>query len=198
MRCPCCREKTLRRYSNNNFQVIDLICINPFHDINDNVKYFQVKSSNITNTFLLSGQPYFSSTDGTIMVGSKKLGCYSHNIKASDDIDVKKILIGYICILFKENTNIIIDEKKSFLVLPDVIPNTIMNSDQYYYEYTNFTNHPQIKFNKEINSVVNLSGLPFYENINLNFNTYLDTYIIPINYLEKNSWNSIQNPLKLN
>ena len=202
MRCPCCKDKTLRRYSNDNFPVIDLICINPNHNINENVKFFQVKSSIFKNNnpFLLSGQPYFSLNDATIMVGSRTWGNYVHNISNSDDINIKKILIGYICILFKENEkNIIIDKQNSFVVLPDIKPKIpdikpkISDNNKLYYEYTNFIRYPQIKFNKEINSIINLDNLLFNEKNKSDLNGH----IIPNNYLEINSWKSIQNPLKI-
>lgn len=215
MKCPCCNEKTLKRYSKDNFPIIDLVCINPNHNINDNVKFFQVKTSYLQNngaSISLHGQPYFSFNDKTIMIGSKEWGQFSHNIKGSDDN--KKILIGYICILFTKNkndTHIIISKSKSFVVLPSVKN----NDNKAYYQYTNFTYHPQIIFNDEINYIGNLNGdnlssASYLEANNINKRLFDDTTInkdmtskvylesnkIPLNYNDSEKWITITNPLR--
>lgn len=200
MRCPCCGEKTLRRYARDNFPIIDLVCINLNHD-DETVRFFQVKTSYLTNdspSFLLNGEPYFSLKNNTIMVGSKKWGLFVHNIKCSDDIIKKKILIGYICILFKKsNDKIYINKKKSFIVLPYVNLSYNEDPDKTYYNYTDFSIHPQIYFDPDVNYVGNLEGNNvFFDNNIPNPQIYLDTHIIPINYANLvSNWTIIENPL---
>ena len=210
MKCPCCGNKTLRRYAKENFPIIDLVCISDKHD-NESVRFFQVKSSYLINnnaSFNINNEPYFSRENRTIMTGSKRWGEVVHNIKYSDDITIKKILIGYICILFTTKKDIMgndkeitINKKKSFLVLPyvsdrDLNPNY---NNEYYYNYTNFSHHPQIQFNPNLNYIGDLNGKnDLFDGNTSDSNIYLDTNIIPINYTNDTSkWQIMENPLNV-
>jgi hypothetical protein len=195
MSCPCCNKKTLRRYQKNNMPVIDVVCINPEHTINTGVKFFQIKTSNGAP---FKSKPYFSynkfdSESNIIHVGSKKYGESIHNIKTTDDDDMK-LLIGYICILFNEqDNNLKINLNKSFIVLPQYAKaqtklllynnNDNNNDNDWYYKYINNDDkHPIIKFNLKNNKIVNPESL-------------LNYHLIPKNYIIET--NSIKNPLNL-
>lgn len=118
MVCPCCFEPTLRRYVSDNFPVIDLMCVNPEHTPNNGVIFFQVKASGGAK---FKDIPYFSKEEQIIHVGSRALGNIVHSIKTTDSQDNKKILIGYICVLFSSEENseyLYINKSKSFIVLP--------------------------------------------------------------------------------
>lgn len=186
MKCPCCGELSLRRYSSDNFPIIDLICINQFHYFSHGVKFFQVKSSN--GAPFMGASKYFSLNDRTIHVGSNRLGSYVHNIKFSDDDLDKKILIGYICVthngisgescISKKYINMLLS--KSFIVLPKLhfnvlqtelfpkssdIPNTsysqqFSETDHYYrYLENKYSTHPIIEFSTETNNILWLDKL---------------------------------------
>jgi hypothetical protein len=51
------------------------------------------------------GKPYFD--NDTIHIGSRNFGNIVHSITFNDNDDTKKILIGYICIKFDNQTNIL-------------------------------------------------------------------------------------------
>ena len=134
-KCPVCDQFTLRKYVISNMPVVDLVCINKDHKIEHGVKFFQVKSS--------STDGYFKKTDisaGFIHVGSKRFGYNAHIIKSTESNDIKKILVGYICINYfnSEKQNImIINKKKSFVLLPNTKINTIDESYYFYYDIPN-------------------------------------------------------------
>lgn len=172
LKCPCCGEKTLRRYAKNNMPVIDVVCINDDHTFENGVKFFQIK---VSNGSLFFGKPYFSLLDKTIHVGSRNFGDIVHSIRSSDSDIEKKILIGYICILYRESTNnLIINKENSFVVLPTlnvyekVISKKLMFDEldtiddvNWYFRYitTIESNHQKIEFNELSNSVINLIEL---------------------------------------
>lgn len=120
MNCPCCGEKTLRRYVRDNMPCIDLICTNQKHDFVDGVKFFQVKSKsfNVTNELYKN----FDLEKKQIHTGSKAIGKYIHDIKIQNDYYT--LLIGYICIEYikeiKEPDEIIRILPSSFIVLPKI------------------------------------------------------------------------------
>ena len=126
MKCPCCYENTLRRYSSASMPIIDVVCINPLHTIENGVKFFQIKASNGS---LFLGKPYFNYdptyTDpgaNTIHVGSRVWGEQVHSIRPTDTEFIKKILCGYICIGYRENPDTLtIVPHNSFIVLPDYL-----------------------------------------------------------------------------
>lgn len=127
MNCPCCGEnQTLRRYLSDSMPVIDIVCINPLHTLDNGVKFFQVKTSN-GSSFL--GKPYFiydsSKTNinaNTIHVGSRVWGEPVHSITPGDSLLNKKILCGYICINYTDNESTLsIDLRNSFIVLPEYL-----------------------------------------------------------------------------
>ena len=214
MQCPCCRQKTLRRYKRDNFPVIDIVCINPSHT--RGVLFFQIKASDGS---LFRNKKYFFNNNSNceIHVGSKKFGEKSHSIKYSDDDNTKKILIGYICIKYtKKNKDILkIDTSESFIVLPHIIiphnmssefdeeaknnnnlrdynfrksklqANNDEKNDNYYsYVDTSNNNNNIIRCSKVYNQFMNL------EELLTNFN-------IPQDYILKNKWNEIDNPFIL-
>lgn len=129
--CPCCSQLTLKRYRSNNFPIIDLVCVNPSHNVvTHGVKFFQVKASNGAP---FRGKKYFS-TEGPeyyIQTGSKRFGEHIHSITANNIID-KPYTIGYICISIKYKKNQPILIKRIDYILPNLTQN---NSE--YYRYIN-------------------------------------------------------------
>lgn len=123
MHCPCCGEKSLRRYVKDNMPCIDLICSNPSHKFVDGVKFFQVKakSSEVINEQYKN----FNYTTKTIRTGSKTLGFHIHSIETINDYYT--LLFGYICIEYKKKINnlneIINILPSSFIVLPKIYIN---------------------------------------------------------------------------
>lgn len=211
MKCPCCEQLSLKRYSSDVMPAIDLVCVNPEHKFSHGVKFYQVKAS---NGALFKGQPYFSKTAQTIHVGSINQGQLIHSIKISDDDFTKKILIGYICIEYTEKENTLqINSHKSFIVCPryDILNKKLFMSDnmdinnieldkistnstdlefgQLYYKYNQeqagpiIQPHPIIKFSKINNHIKKI-------------NDYILIKTIPKTYLETNKWSQIDNPLK--
>jgi hypothetical protein len=172
MKCPCCKQKTLKRYVNNNFPIIDLVCINPNHD--NGVTFFQVKTSEIkeppNKAFTINGYPYFSLENKTIMVGSVNWGMNVHNIKGNDYNQFSKnVLIGYICILFvKNNNNLEMDMLQSFVVLPYIN----VNDDRFYYEYVN---KEEIIDNNQVSSSSNQVSSSSNQVSNIEANTLYTT-----------------------
>ena len=224
-RCPICKEKTLRRYSKNNFPIIDLVCINENHV--DDIKFFQVKTSekigNKSNIY--RGRHYFNldlnnNNNNTILAGSRDVGQYIHNIKPSEifNENLRKTLNGYICILYTikyrdNNTTLKIDMNLSFIVLPNFwLPPQDIENDYYYKYVVPNSDDKEIKFNTNTNNIINLYG-ESKNNINsINHNLFsddsdtlpinepnalIDTPIINTNYDDhKNKWIIIENPLK--
>jgi hypothetical protein len=198
MICPCCQVKSLRRYASDIMPIVDLVCINPEHNFRHGVKFFQVKTS---SGALFKGLPYFNRNNCLIHVGSRRKGELVHSIKISDDDLTKKILIGYICIEFKDNESnntLTINKIKSFIVLPkyDKVNKTLFfnnttssyQSDSefrdLYYKYLNTNvDHNIIKF-----SVIN--------NMILNVDLLINIFTIPKTYISNpNKWKKIINPL---
>jgi len=209
MLCPCCKQKSLRRYNRNNFPVIDIVCINPNHTTG--VLFFQIKASNGS---LFRDKKYFFNDNSNceIHVGSKNYGEQVHNIRYSDTDNIKKILIGYICIKYtKKNNNDLHIDSDSFIVLPHfIIPqnlysyfdaeaqnknlrnfnlrkskleaNNLEKNDNYYSYIKTSNNHNIIRCSKFYNKFINPRGL-------------LTNFNIPEDYILKNKWNKINNPL---
>lgn len=180
MCCPACRApKSLRRYANDSMPVIDLVCINPEHTLEQGVKFFQVKTSG-GNMF--ADKPYFNydpseknPNANTIHVGSLIYGKPVHDIKPSDSPFDKKILCGYICIRYTETkSSLSIDLRNSMIVLPEYLlaeDSTVRvlsftdddgpeRDDKWYYCYTtpNKT-HNRIKFNLLTNRIISNGDL---------------------------------------
>lgn len=178
MRCPCCGAVgSLRRYLSDSMPVIDLVCINPAHTLEQGVKFFQVKTSN-GSPFL--SKPYFnldptlSHPDAnTIHVGSRVWGEPAHLISPHADQFDKKILCGYICVGYKENESTLsINLSKTFIVLPKYLnrmgttksvlsfePEQMESSnsiiDDWYYRYVEPNGHHQrIQFNLSTNNFI--------------------------------------------
>lgn len=175
MRCPCCNQKTLRRYYKDNMPVIDLMCINREHTIAKGVKYFQVKAS---NGALFNGKQYFNydpenkfEYSNTIHVGSFNYGQHVHKIQPNSDLFDKKILCGYICIYYRESKKEIAILDTSFCVLPiyrgkeNIVQNLfgitkekdyiVTEENNWYYKYINNNKkHYRIKFNLNTNRLV--------------------------------------------
>lgn len=118
MCCPCCKQKTLRRYVKNNMPCIDLVCVNPAHKFAYGVKFFQVKAKSIAIRY--PPHQNFDYDTKQIHTGSKAIGQYIHSIQPSGDYYA--LLIGYICIVYekiiKEPNEIIRILSNSFIVLP--------------------------------------------------------------------------------
>ena len=145
-KCPICNKKSLKPFVLPNMPVVDLICNNSNHTIEHGVKFFQVKSSSNNGSISKKSYiPYFSNDQtieddkktkykGFIHVGSIRYGYNAHNIKTTDPDDIKKILVGYICLKYditgtddKKTINI---NKDSFVLLPKI--NCTIDNILYY------------------------------------------------------------------
>ncbi len=190
--CPCCGANTLRRYAKDSMPAIDLVCINLSHTIDQGVRFFQVKTSNgaLFGSTKTTGQtrspfrtkPYFNLDPtqthpdaNTIHVGSRTYGDPIHFISPEDTTVDKKILIGYVCIRYREtDTDLQLVPSESFFVLPKYTnsldtarmtltfePNStqVLNKiDNWYYRYVepNGT-HQRIQFNLTTNTISKFS-----------------------------------------
>ena len=178
-KCPCCnKSNSLRRYHLDNFPIIDLVCINPEHDVfNHGVRFFQVKASN-GNTF--RGSQYFNTTNlpGYIHTGSRKGGELIHKITASSSTKNKHFQIGYICIKIKP----IVFENDSTIKIEqiDMILPILSKNESEYYSYTHVT-HPIITWNSNNCQLITLRPRPTLE--------------IDLNYLSTHFYEIIPNPL---
>jgi len=210
MRCPCCgATNSLRRYLSDSMPVIDLVCINPAHTLEQGVRFFQVKASN-GSQFL--GKPYFNldltlttPEPNTIHVGSRTWGEPAHTISPHADQLDKKILCGYICIGYIDTDSTIkINLSNSFIVLPKYL-NLMgttrpmldfeldqMNSfnskiDNWYYRYiTPNGHHERIQFNLTTNTIINehnLRSLIPSDNINKLYHIKTTSMENPLNVL---------------
>jgi hypothetical protein len=187
MLCPCCNEKSLRRYANPNTPVIDVICINPNHTMVQGVRFFQIKASNGS---LFMGKPYFiyggdPDDANTIHVGSRRFGKLVHSITPQSEPEEKKLIIGYICIRYDDisENSLRINLDRSFIVLPKYLqysesqrkitfdgqPSTEIIDDWYYQYIEPNHNHQRIRFNTNTNNVVRLDDI-------------IPSVIIPKNY----------------
>lgn len=127
-RCPVCGEPTLRKYSQSNVPVVDLVCINEaYHMKNNKCCLFQVKIS--------LGNDYFNLGNKKIVVGSRVYGEQCHLVKGTNDIEHKFLVPGYICIKLNRVPNEIqmytVEHSKSFVL----IPNYQNTSNNFYYQY---------------------------------------------------------------
>jgi hypothetical protein len=175
-KCPICFQKSLKRYSSDNFPAVDLVCVNIDHKYENGVKFFQVKSSSGAN---FNGKPYFNKEKRIIRVGSINYGSIIHNILPSN-ID-KRLLIGYICIKYRlstdeQNLRILLD---SFIVLPNL---NVYNNDPYYQYIETGDNHPMITFTHNCR-VINLANVT-------------DDRIVPVDYFQPEKWYNDENPLQ--
>ena len=99
--------------------VVDLVCINPAHNINLGSRLWQVKAS--------CNDLYFNKTNSYITIGSKRWGYSIHQ-----NFEDKNFLIGYICLKVEDNnTNFSILKEKSFALYP----NLELEDKEPYYEY---------------------------------------------------------------
>ncbi len=190
MVCPCCLQPKLRRYSSNIFPVIDLICVNKEHTIDMGVKFFQVKASSISKQFFYKDYKYFSLEEQYIHVGSKNLGHIVHNINVRQSVLEKQILVGYICVYYKNNgpmaKTITLQPTDSFVVLPKInftnsIDDTIENNYYYWYINDESYKHPIIQFSTTLNDVQNLTK-------------FINKVVVPKNYPSRKIWTEEVNP----
>ncbi len=130
MNCPICGQRTLRAYESNSFPIIDLKCTNDNHTYDMGVKYFQVKTSSGNN--FLRDKKYFSKDH--VYVGKSKYAEPVHSIKSSDTPELKKALVGYICLFYDRNErdNTIIIKNTSFYLLPNINA----AEDKQYYDFS--------------------------------------------------------------
>ena len=161
IRCPGCMHKLLK-YKSLSQPVVDVKCSNPKHNIlYHGPKYYQIKATHGAKMQGMVRDKYFSKDEFYIKVGSKRFGYHAHNIKLSDSLDIKKVLIGYICLEYKrksqDNRYIIIDKEKSFIVKPHITNKLkVGEPDKYYYTYTD-DKIPTVQFNPEISKIINLN-----------------------------------------
>ncbi len=177
IRCPGCKSKLLK-YKSLSQPVVDVKCSNPSHDIlYHGPKYYQIKATQQgTEMQGMLRKKYFSKDECYIKVGSKRFGYNAHNIKLSDSLEIKKILIGYICLEYKrpnpDSRDIILDKEKSFIVKPH-ISNILKEgeTDKYYYRYTDDV-IPTIIFNPDISKIINLIENNIKVNLDNHYNLY--------------------------
>lgn len=157
MKCPVCKNKTLRRYVNNSMPVIDIMCINKDHV---GVRYWQVKTSTGYKIGFLDNNKYFNIDNKTnnnyIYVGSRNYGEVVHDIIPSNPD--KKLLIGYILIIYTDIDNIInIDINKSYIIMP-IIDKIESKYEDYYYKYLSDdkSKKHKITFNPMTNSITSI------------------------------------------
>jgi hypothetical protein len=143
--CPGCGSK-LYKYANPNMPVVDVRCINIFHNNNMGPIYYQIKATEKDKIYL--GHRYFSYDENYISTGSIKYGRICHEIRA-DDVVSKDILIGYICIEYRyiSDNNIIIDMNKSFVLKPNLHFRPKLSQIYLtYYNYKRFNPPPIVSF----------------------------------------------------
>lgn len=141
--CPVCGKYTLKKYVHSNVPVVDLVCINKdYHMASNECFIYQLKIS-LTND-------YFDASTGRIAVGSRAYGDIAHLHKPSEDIKIKRIVPGYICIKLRKRPNesqsYTIDKDNSFVIVPDYNS----TSSDFFYEYLpnkNKYGKPEIKWN---------------------------------------------------
>jgi hypothetical protein len=162
--CPGCKTGILLKYKSLSQPVVDVMCSNPEHNILiHGPKYYQIKATQKGKT--MNGKRYFSMNESYIKVGSRRFGNNAHEIKISDDINIKKVLIGYICIEYtreSEDSRIInIDKKNSFILIPNINHNLIVGEeDKYYYKYIEHSDKfPTVIFNPELFTIIDFSIL---------------------------------------
>ncbi len=135
--CPGCGDKTLYKYSHPNMPVIDVACVNKAHVLEHGPRYYQIKATqNIGDYKYFTRQPIPLSPTGYIKVGSKRYGKFSHQALVTNDDD-KDLVIGYICIIFKQegNMKITINPDESFILIPDLTLSTKVDESGAYYKY---------------------------------------------------------------
>jgi hypothetical protein len=141
--CPICNRLTLRMYKSECFPVIDFACINDEHTFANGVKFFQIKTSN--------GEPfrgtlYFDLLKHEIHVGTSLYATAAHSIKTISSPNDKNILLGYICLIYRENEDsIIILRKHSLAIIPD---RDISGRNEFYYTYDE--PNKRITYNNEL------------------------------------------------
>ncbi|AVL94977.1 hypothetical protein ma591 [Moumouvirus australiensis] len=154
-KCPVCGQATLRKYSQSNVPVIDLVCINTDYHLKKNKCFiFQIKIS-LTNN-------YFSLKNKILIVGSKNYGKISHIHTGLEPIINKIVVPGYICVKLKKvdeiNQEYVIDYKSSF----SLIPNYQNKSSENYYDYidvSGFYGKNIISWNDSMVDVINLNDV---------------------------------------
>jgi hypothetical protein len=143
IKCPGCKKGKLLKFVNSSFPVIDVKCDGKNHDIEKHGPlYFQIKA---TNGFAKSGlyPNYFDfnkdSDKSYIKIGSKRFGSLSHSVRVNSPLDIKKLLIGYICVHYRTNTEtktgslrLSINFDTSFILIPDIAKKEVPEN---YYTY---------------------------------------------------------------
>ena len=173
--CPICGEK-LYKYINPNHPVIDIVCTS----LNNHpIKFFQVKTTQEGS--IIPGEPrasekYFdikfnnNYIDSYIHVGSYNYGKIIHEIKPSDSTDLRRMLIGYICIEYTKN-----EADGSFTILGNnsycIYPNaTITTLGEYYYKYIRIQSKNKsaiITFDKKNMTIIKIKDVYKWQNSNL-------------------------------
>jgi hypothetical protein len=173
--CPGCGKK-LYKYANPNMPVVDVRCINIFHNKMGPI-YYQIKATEKDKFYL--EYRYFSYDKNYISTGSIKYGGICHEIRA-DDVISRDILIGYICIEYIsiKNDKIIIDMNKSFVLIPnlDFIAD-VHQKDLTYYKYIRTEPSPIVSFESSYNNkmVIKKKFSELYEHFGIiSLNTYYD------------------------
>lgn len=171
MQCPVCNTKSLRRYNVKNMPVVDVICTN-IDEHEGKIKLFQIKTT--------LGHKYFDRKKQTLLVGSKKYGYMCHEISGRADMSHKNLLVGYICINMVEldDNKYKIDNRDSFVLVPDVKN----KSDNNYYRYTGKKTHfgnEIIQWNPTMVNIYDINN--FMENTNVDTTTVYNISDIMLN-----------------
>ena len=181
-KCPVCGGR-LVKYINPYHPLIDVKCNNDNHTLENGVKYFQIKVSNETSKFNYGAgrTKYFNYNprnprENYIHVGSVAFGYRTHSIKFND-VD-KSQLIGYICIKYKRNNNLVtIIPEQSFVVLPKMLSidtpvgsPRLQRRDAHHVEPIPYYEYLTVKSDTDQTP----SGKKQYHNF-ITFNTFINT-----------------------
>lgn len=156
MRC-CCGGRFFK-YASMNKPIVDVCCVNEKHDnIKHGPKYYQIKSSESERTY--KGLKYFDIENNFICVGSINKGYNAHMLKPTDDL---RTLIGYICIYYTQNDNIItVSRRKSYMCVPkmDIKNISPMDIKKTYYNYNIIDDINKVTLTKDMFNIYSFSDL---------------------------------------
>jgi hypothetical protein len=184
LRCNC--GDRFVKYENPNMPVVDIKCRdqNKSHSIEHHgPQYYQIKSSELYKTY--RGYEYFQLEPYQyIHTGSIRFGKICHEIKINDPD--KSLLIGYICIKYKYNTdsNINIDKLQSFILQPKYKFDKPIDTNLQYYVYGDTDiKKPIILFNPVLFNIYRFQQIQVQlENIQISqFIENKNLYIVPFN-----------------
>lgn len=173
--CPGCNKNTLRCYASKNFPVIDMVCVNLDHNIEEHgVIYFQIKTAQ-------EGSNYFNINERIITIGSKNSGELIHMIRPEDKYELKIYLIGYICIEISriQSNNLYIQVKKIHIIHP-----ILTNTTGLYYKYNGFGYYGKPTITWDSDNMI-YTCIDKIQNIEINEFINIETTTVSQNHAEK-------------